>query len=190
MAESPSPGGNGRGDLIVVATARPLLAEALATALGSAGRSATTLGSNIPPRALVLAEPGVLDGRVRDSLGPRLVCLGGEDPHLCSPDASHLPGDAGMGAVVDLIDRLCEQLGLGASPLGSALGSLTPREKAVLAALQAGLRPQAIADRDFVSVTTVRNQVQAILTKLNVHSRLEAVALASAWAPPNDASAS
>ncbi len=43
-----------------------------------------------------------------------------------------------------------------------------------------------IARRDFVSVVTVRNQVQSILIKLNVHSQLEAVAAArwSGWADP------
>lgn len=55
---------------------------------------------------------------------------------------------------------------------------LTPREAAVLRGLLAGLRPADIAERDFVAVVTVRNQVQAVLTKLGVHSQLEAVALA------------
>jgi two-component system nitrate/nitrite response regulator NarL len=65
--------------------------------------------------------------------------------------------------------------------------SLTPRERAVLDALVSGLRPGDIARRDFVSVVTVRNQVQAILTKLNVHSQLEAVAAArwSGWSNPS-----
>ncbi len=56
------------------------------------------------------------------------------------------------------------------------LERLTRREREVLDGLVAGLRPAEIAQRDFVSVTTVRNQVQAVLTKLNVHSQLEAVA--------------
>jgi DNA-binding NarL/FixJ family response regulator len=56
------------------------------------------------------------------------------------------------------------------------LERLTRREREVLEGLVAGLSPAAIAERDFVSVITVRNQVQAILTKLNVHSQLEAVA--------------
>ncbi len=56
------------------------------------------------------------------------------------------------------------------------LERLTRREREVLDGLVAGLSPSAIAERDFVSVITVRNQVQAILTKLNVHSQLEAVA--------------
>ncbi len=64
---------------------------------------------------------------------------------------------------------------------------LTPRERAVLAGLVGGLRPADIARRDFVSVVTVRNQVQSILVKLNVHSQLEAVAAArwSGWTDPS-----
>ena len=58
----------------------------------------------------------------------------------------------------------------------AGLERLTRRERQVLDGLVAGLSPATIAERDFVSVITVRNQVQSILTKLNVHSQLEAVA--------------
>jgi two-component system, NarL family, nitrate/nitrite response regulator NarL len=58
------------------------------------------------------------------------------------------------------------------------LASLTPRECEVLDALLEGRRVADIAADSYVSVTTVRNQVQSILTKLNVHSQLEAVAVA------------
>lgn len=58
------------------------------------------------------------------------------------------------------------------------LASLTPRECEVLDGLLQGRRVTDIAADSYVSVTTVRNQVQSILTKLNVHSQLEAVAAA------------
>lgn len=57
------------------------------------------------------------------------------------------------------------------------LGRLSRRERDVLAALTEGLEAQAIADRLFVSPHTVRTHVQRVLQKLEVHSRLEAVAL-------------
>jgi DNA-binding NarL/FixJ family response regulator len=63
-------------------------------------------------------------------------------------------------------------------PAPDGFGLLTAREREVLAGLLDGLRPSDIAERHFVSVTTVRNQVQSILTKLNVSSQLEAVAAA------------
>lgn len=56
--------------------------------------------------------------------------------------------------------------------------TLTGREREILGSLVDGRRSKEIASEDFVSVTTVRNQIQSILTKLNVHSQLEAVALA------------
>ena len=55
---------------------------------------------------------------------------------------------------------------------------LTSRELEVLALLSQGLANQAIAEKLTVSVHTVRNHVQNILTKLKAHSKLEAVAVA------------
>ena len=56
--------------------------------------------------------------------------------------------------------------------------ALTPRELEVLQFLARGLGTKAIAEKLFVSPTTVRNHIQRILSKLGVHSRLEAVAAA------------
>ena len=56
--------------------------------------------------------------------------------------------------------------------------TLTDREQQVLELLVEGLSSQAIADRLFLSMNTVRNHVQNILVKLGAHSRLEAVATA------------
>jgi PAS domain S-box-containing protein len=55
---------------------------------------------------------------------------------------------------------------------------LTRREIEVLRLLTEGVGTEEIADSLFISVTTVRNHVQNILHKLDVHSKLEAVALA------------
>ncbi|GBE22722.1 putative HTH-type transcriptional regulator/MT0914 [bacterium BMS3Bbin01] len=58
------------------------------------------------------------------------------------------------------------------------LDVLTSRERDVLRLLTEGLDGAAIAERLFLSPATVRNHIQHILTKLGVHSRVEAVALA------------
>lgn len=67
-------------------------------------------------------------------------------------------------------------------PLASAefdaVLTLTVREAEVLHLLVDGRSNEQIADLLFISVTTVRNHVQNILRKLNVHSKLEAVSLA------------
>jgi DNA-binding CsgD family transcriptional regulator len=54
---------------------------------------------------------------------------------------------------------------------------LTKREAEILALLSEGLRNSAIAKRLFVSTKTVDHHVSAILTKLGVPSRAEAIAL-------------
>ena len=57
-------------------------------------------------------------------------------------------------------------------------GYLTPRERDCLAMIVDGLGTAAIAERLGVSATTVRTYVQSVLTKLGVHSRLEAASYA------------
>lgn len=60
----------------------------------------------------------------------------------------------------------------------AAFETLTARERAVLAQLMEGRSAEAVAAASFVSVATVRSQIQAILRKLGVSSQLAAVALA------------
>lgn len=55
---------------------------------------------------------------------------------------------------------------------------LTPRELEVLHLVAEGLTNKEIAQRVIVSLNTVRKHVQAVLTKLDAHSKLEAVIIA------------
>jgi len=57
-------------------------------------------------------------------------------------------------------------------------GHLTSRERECLLMLVEGLDTAAMMARLYVSRTTVRTHLQAVLTKLGVHSRLEAVSFA------------
>jgi PAS domain S-box-containing protein len=59
------------------------------------------------------------------------------------------------------------------SPAGQV--ELTDREREVLRLLAKGVTTAAIAERLGISRTTVNNHVQHILSKLNAHSRLEAI---------------
>lgn len=63
--------------------------------------------------------------------------------------------------------------------------TLTAREREVLAALVDGKSAEQIAAEGFVSLTTVRTHIRALLSKLDVHSQLAAVALAqrAGWRP-------
>ncbi|MGB7804385.1 MAG: helix-turn-helix transcriptional regulator, partial [Actinomycetota bacterium] len=58
-----------------------------------------------------------------------------------------------------------------------ALAALTGREREVLALLSQGLEGHVLADALGLSPNTVRTHVQNMLDKLQVHSRLEAIAL-------------
>jgi len=58
------------------------------------------------------------------------------------------------------------------------LASLTPRELEVLRLLTDGSSNKKIADSLYISVMTVRTHIQNVLRKLEVHSKVEAVALA------------
>ena len=84
----------------------------------------------------------------------------------------------------ELLARIRRSLGRGAAsqpaPRGgsSALAVLTAREAEVLALLADGLMQGEIAARLVVSPRTVGTHIQHILSKLDVHSRAQAVAVA------------
>ncbi|MFM2071448.1 MAG: hypothetical protein RLZZ623_1711 [Actinomycetota bacterium] len=61
---------------------------------------------------------------------------------------------------------------------GAGTELLTARETDVLRRLADGLTTEQIASDLYLSVNTVRNHVNSIIRKLNVHSRLEAVSAA------------
>jgi DNA-binding NarL/FixJ family response regulator len=56
---------------------------------------------------------------------------------------------------------------------------LTARQEQVHKLIIAGLTNAEIAERLFISTRTVENHVSAVLSKLNVENRAEAIALAA-----------
>ena len=66
----------------------------------------------------------------------------------------------------------------GAGDAQLLAGQLTSREREVLSLLVQGMSGEEIADALGISPNTVRTHVQSILTKLQVHSRLEAATFA------------
>lgn len=78
-------------------------------------------------------------------------------------------------------DRATTQPGPG------LLCELTARERQCLALLVAGARTTSMASQLGVSRTTVRTHVQSVLTKLGVHSRLEATSVALRYSLLEDA---
>lgn len=75
-----------------------------------------------------------------------------------------------------LLDSIQREPSHGADSRSTIL--LTSREQQILELLAAGERTRSIAERLFISERTVRNHVTNILSKLGVHSRLEAVTYA------------
>lgn len=82
-------------------------------------------------------------------------------------------GEASISS--QMLARLLPRLRPSFRPVGAALSS---RELEVLELLAEGVANADIAAKLVLSVNTVRNHVQNILTKLSAHSKLEAVARA------------
>jgi two-component system, NarL family, nitrate/nitrite response regulator NarL len=84
---------------------------------------------------------------------------------------------------VDLPDtasraNTCAAVDEGSRAAHRLAAHLTPRERECLRLLADGLDTSAIMGKLGVSRTTVRSHIQAVLFKLGVHSRLQAVSLA------------
>ena len=101
--------------------------------------------------------------------------------------AAFLPKTVSLDAVVGAVRAVADgdtvfdlgMLGrLAAPPRVHARRTLTYREVEVLRLLSYGLGTRQVAEDLFVSVHTVRKHVRNITAKLDVHSKLEAVALA------------
>ncbi len=90
--------------------------------------------------------------------------------------------------LIDLPDAGPARRPRRASHADTVAATLTGRERECLSLLVAGLDTAAIVARMGVSRTTVRTHLQSVLTKLGVHSRLEAASFAvrhhlvDAWA--------
>jgi DNA-binding NarL/FixJ family response regulator len=108
-----------------------------------------------------------LSGERTDELDRTAGMLLGADDYIVKPFAT--------GEFIARIRRMADR----AAPPRQANGSaLTPRELEVLSLLANGLGQKKIAQALFITPKTVATHIQRILTKLDVHSRAEAVAYA------------
>lgn len=94
----------------------------------------------------------------------------------------------GTSEVLAAIRAVCaDELPVSPDMVGALVGrrragvpvELTQRETEVLRLLAQGLPSRQVAEALNLSVNTVRNHTQHLLTKLDAHSRLEAVAIAT-----------
>lgn len=86
--------------------------------------------------------------------------------HVLRPEESKSPAIAEPEPLTPLVNDDGESI------------ALTSREKEILRCLAQGMSTPALAKKLSIARVTVRNHVQNILQKLNVHSKLEAVVLA------------
>jgi len=107
--------------------------------------------------------------------------------------AGYLRKDSHIGEIIEAMERahqgeaavdetLLRRLGHShnCSAPRSAVDALTARERDIVRLLGEGLNTSQIVEVLGISNSTVRSHIQAILSKLRVHSRLQAVALLSA----------
>jgi DNA-binding CsgD family transcriptional regulator len=89
----------------------------------------------------------------------------------------HGKSSAGLFARDDLRRNIKgnEHLQVTAGHSSHGLCLLTERERDILCLLTDGLTTDAISKQLHISMTTVRNHIQRLMAKLNVHSRIEAV---------------
>jgi len=83
----------------------------------------------------------------------------------------------------EILREILRELQQGASQTREIAGSLdmlTPRERDVLACMVEGKKGREIAEELVISMDTVRTHTRGIFSKLDVHSRLEAVSIARA----------
>jgi DNA-binding NarL/FixJ family response regulator len=86
---------------------------------------------------------------------------------------------AARGELVIRSDEFSSLLGQLRKTPAQKTHLLTARELGVLQMLGRGHSTEVIAEELFISINTVRNHIANILSKLGVHSKLEAVAIAA-----------
>jgi DNA-binding NarL/FixJ family response regulator len=109
----------------------------------------------------------VVSGRLRESADRVAGITIGADDYLTKPFDPD-----------ELLARSRRLLARTAKPPPMLDAVLTDRETQVLQLLAGGSTQEAIAKELFISAKTVATHIQRIITKLGVHSRTEAVALA------------
>ena len=125
------------------------------------------------PSVVAPIEGGACGYITRDASGPELAAS------ILSASQGRvlvLPREAG----VELVHRAAEARGVGAAPTTPRF-DLSDREVQVLRLLVRGKENVAIAEELFVSTSTAKKHVTAILRKLRVENRVQAAVRAARW---------
>ena len=186
----------------IVATALEQLGVRVVGPVGTAAEAVVASATERPDVVLLdLALPdgnGLDAGRTILETRPETVVLAlsaSTDPRVPMEAVKagfrgFIPKDARLPAVVEAIRGALDGRSVMIRPRDStpasltggisatSAGTLTIREREILELLVAGLGSRAIADELGITMNTVRTHVQSVLTKLQVHSRLEAATFA------------
>jgi DNA-binding CsgD family transcriptional regulator/tetratricopeptide (TPR) repeat protein len=139
------------------------------------------------PYALEISRDWRGAARAWEELGcpyERALVLGWYGTELEQREALTILDQLGAAPAAQALRRQMRERGVRAVPRGSRTSTrgnphgLTRREAEILTLLSEGLRNSAIARRLFVSTKTVDHHVSAILAKLGVPSRAEAIVMA------------
>ncbi|GEL25629.1 DNA-binding response regulator [Pseudonocardia sulfidoxydans NBRC 16205] len=186
--------------LCIVLTARGVTVRAV---VNTAGDVLPAVRTHRPRVCVVDRHLGPDDGLdliagiVAAGTGTRVLVLSGDrDPATArraidAGAAGYVCKTAGVAALVDAVravlagECVVDVPAATAAPRSRAdaeahrlAAHLTPRERECLALIVDGLGTGAITERLGVSAATVRTYVQGVLTKLGVHSRIEAASFA------------
>jgi len=132
-----------------------------------------------PVRHFELDLRGASGGQLRVSIS--VVVIKGKKPRrFTMVHLLHPVGGSSDHSLVRRLTRTADFLhgGHGEIDPEEMITTLTAREVEVLRLIADGSTNQQVADSLYISVATVRNHVQNILHKLDLHSKLEAVSFA------------
>ena len=194
---------------IVIADDHPLFRSALAHAVGKVWSEAAIVEASSAAEArAALAEGAVeallLDLHMADSTGlsvlmdlrqdypalPIVIVSASEEPRVAAAAAQlgaagFIPKSASLDAMREGLsavqggDGWFPEVNAGADDDLARIASLTPAQRRILAAIRQGLLNKQIAYELAISEATVKAHITAILRKLGVSSRTQAVLLAA-----------
>ena len=194
---------------IIIADDHPLFRSALAHAVGrvwpdAAIIEASTAGEARAALAEGVAEALLLDLHMADSSGlsvlmdlrqdypalPIVIVSASEEPRVAAAAAQlgaagFIPKSASLDAMreglaaVQSGDGWFPEAGVAADDDLARIASLTPAQRRILAGIRQGLLNKQIAYELAISEATVKAHITAILRKLGVNSRTQAVLLAA-----------